>query len=129
MITSAIFTKLQSRLDEIADNLADELDPVVEEAANMVAEKARNKVPTDSGDLQSSIRPIQYDTCKWNVVADAVAPQAKTALPYGIFIEYGTQAGGKGGGNIQPPRPFLGPATEETQDEFEQMVNDKLRDL
>ena len=52
MIQSAIFTKLQSRLDEIADNLAQELDPVVEEAANMVADKAKDRVPTETGRLQ-----------------------------------------------------------------------------
>lgn len=128
MITSAVFTKLQSRLDEIADKLADELDPVVAEAAQMVADKAKDRVPTGTGRLQESIRPIKFDTCKYNVVADAKAPQAKTSLPYGIFVEYGTEAGGKGGGNA-PAQPFMGPAAEEAQDEFEQMVNDKLRDL
>lgn len=128
MITTAILTKLQSRLDDIADQLADELDPVVEEAAQLVADKAKGRVPTETGRLQESIRPIKFDTCKYNVVADAVAPQAKTSLPYGIFVEYGTEAGGKGGGNA-PAQPFMGPAAEEAQDEFEQMVNDKLRQL
>ena len=130
MIQSAIFTKLQSRLDEIADNLAQELDPVVEEAANMFAELAKETTPpaNDSGSLKYSIRSIQFDTCKSNVVADAKAEQAKTALYYGIFVEYGTEAGGKGGGNA-PAQPFMGPAAEEAQDEFEQMVNEKLRDL
>lgn len=132
MITTAILTKLQSRLDDIADQLADELDPVVDEAAQIVASKAKNilesKGAVDTGALQASIRPIKFDTCKYNVVADAVAPQAKTSLPYGIFVEYGTEAGGKGGGNA-PAQPFLGPATEQTQDEFEQMVSDKLRQL
>jgi HK97 gp10 family phage protein len=128
VIQSAIFTKLQSRLDEIADDLAQELDPVVEEAANMVADSAKNRVPTETGRLQESIRPIKFDTCKYNVVADAKAEQAKTALYYGIFVEYGTEAGGKGGGNA-PAQPFMGPAAEEAQDEFEQMVNEKLRDL
>jgi HK97 gp10 family phage protein len=85
-------------------------------------------VPTETGRLQESIRPIKFDTCKYNVVADAKADQAKTALYYGIFVEYGTEAGGKGGGNA-PAQPFMGPAAEEAQDEFEQMVNKKLRDL
>ena len=123
-----ILTKLQSRFDEIADNLADELDPVVEEAAQMVAQRAQARVPTETGRLRESIRPIRYDTCQYNVVADAVAPQAKTSLPYAIFVEYGTEAGGKGGGNA-PAQPFMGPAAEESVEDFLEMVNNKLGEL
>lgn len=123
-----ILTKLQSRFDEIADNLADELDPVVEEAAEMVAQRAQDRVPTDTGKLRESIRVIRYDTCQYNVVADAKAPQAKTSLPYAIFVEYGTEAGGRGGGNA-PAQPFMGPAAEDTTDDFLDMVNQKLEDL
>ena len=122
-----IFTKLESKLNKIADSLADELDPVVEQAAQMVASKAQGRVPSDSGRLRESIRPIKYDTCQYNVVADARAP-SKTNLPYGIFVEYGTQAGGRGGGN-QAPQPFMVPAAEEAEQEFLDMVNEKLRDL
>lgn len=128
MITTAIFTKLNSRFEEIADQLAEELDPVVAEAAQLVADRAKQRVPTESGRLQQSIRPIKYDTCQYNVVADAVAPQDKTALPYAIFVEYGTEAGGKGGGN-QSPQPFMGPAGVETLDDFLKMVNDKMGQL
>lgn len=123
-----ILTKLQSRFDEIADNLADELDPVVQEAAEMVAQRAQDRVPTDTGKLRESIRVIRYDTCQYNVVADAKAPQAKTSLPYAIFVEYGTEAGGRGGGNA-PAQPFMGPAAEDTTDDFLDMVNQKLEDL
>ena len=127
-----ILTKLQSRFDEIADNLADELDPVVEEAAEMVATRAKGNLETkgavDTGRLRDSIRVIRYDTCKYNIVADAVAPQAKTSLPYGIFVEYGTEAGGKGGGNAEP-KAFMGPAAEDSTDDFLDMVNQKLEDL
>jgi HK97 gp10 family phage protein len=127
VITTAVFTKLQSRFDEIADELAKELDPVVEQAANMVAQRAQEKVPSQTGRLRDSIRVIKYDTNQYNVVADAKAP-SKLGLPYGIFVEYGTEAGGKGGGN-QPAQPFMGPAGEETIDKFEQMVKDKLKEL
>ena len=123
-----ILTKLQSRFDEIADNLADELDPVVEEAAQMVAQRAQARVPTETGRLRESIRPIRYDTCQYNVVADAVAPQAKTSLPYAIFVAYGTEAGGRGGGNA-PAQPFMGPAAEESVEDFLEMVNNKLGEL
>ncbi len=123
-----ILTKLQSRFDEIADNLADELDPVVEEAAQMVAQRAQARVPTETGRLRESIRPIRYDTCQYNVVADAAAPQAKTSLPYAIFVEYGTEAGGRGGGNA-PAQPFMGPAAEESVEDFLEMVNNKLGEL
>ena len=123
-----ILTKLQSRFDEIADDLADELDPVVQEAAEMVAQRAQDRVPTDTGKLRESIRVIRYDTCQYNVVADAKAPQAKTSLPYAIFVEYGTEAGGRGGGNA-PAQPFMGPAAEDTTDDFVDMVNQKLEDL
>jgi HK97 gp10 family phage protein len=122
-----ILTKLQSRIDDIAKELAEELDPVVEQAAQLVVSRAQVRVPSDSGRLRESIREIKYDTCKYNVVADAKAP-TRPNLPYGIFVEYGTQAGGRGGGN-QPRQPFLGPATEETERDFLKMVNDKLRDL
>lgn len=128
MIRTAVFTKLQSRLDEIADELAEELDETVAQAAQMVANRAQNEVPDDTGRLRESIRPIKYDTCRYNVVADAKAP-SKLGLPYGIMIEYGTEAGGKGGGNI-PANPFMArAANEEAQQEFEDMVNRKLRQL
>ena len=123
-----ILTKLHSRLEEIADNLAEELDPVVEQAAEMVAQRAQSNVPTDTGRLRESIRVIRYDTCYYNVVADAKAPQAKTSLPYAIFVEYGTEAGGRGGGNA-PPQPFMGPAAEDSVDDFLDMVNEKLEEL
>ena len=123
-----ILTRVQSRLDKIADDLAEELDPVVEEAAQMVAQRAQDKVPTQTGRLRESIRVIRYDTCQYNVVADAKAPQAKTSLPYAIFVEYGTEAGGRGGGNA-PPQPFMGPAAEESVEDYLQMVNQKLGEL
>ena len=123
-----ILTKLHSRLEEIADNLAEELDPVVEHAAEMVAQRAQSNVPTDTGRLRESIRVIRYDTCQYNVVADAKAPQAKTSLPYAIFVEYGTEAGGRGGGNA-PAHPFMGPAAEDSVDDFLEMVNQKLDEL
>ena len=126
--TRYIFTKLQSRFDEIAEQMAEDLDPVLEEAAQLVANRARQRVPTQSGRLQQSIRVIRFDTCQYNVVADAVAPQENTALPYGIMVEFGTEARGKGGGNA-PPQPFMGPAVDESQDEILGMVNDKLREL
>ena len=122
-----ILTKLQSRLDDIAKELADELDPVVEQAAQMVAQRAQDRVPTQTGKLRESIRPIKYDTCQYNVVADAKAP-TRPNLPYAIFVEYGTQAGGRGGGN-QPAQPFMWPAAEESEDDFLEMVNQKLKDL
>lgn len=127
-----ILTKLQSRFDEIADNLAEDLDPVVEEAAEMVASRAKGhleaKGAVDTGRLRESIKVIRYDTCQYNVVADAQAPQAKTSLPYAIFVEYGTEAGGKGGGNA-PAQPFMGPAAEDSVDDYLQMVNQKLEEL
>ena len=123
-----ILTKLHSRLEEIADNLAEELDPVVEQAAEMVAQRAQSNVPTDTGRLRESIRVIRYDTCQYNVVAEAKAPQAKTSLPYAIFVEYGTEAGGRGGGNA-PAQTFMGPAAEDSVDDFLEMVNQKLDEL
>ena len=123
-----IFTKLQSRIDDIAKELADELDPVVEQAAQMIANRAQNEVPDDTGRLRESIRPIKYDTCQYNVVADARAP-SKLGLPYGIMIEYGTEAGGRGGGNI-PPNPFMARAADdEALEEFLGMVNEALKEL
>lgn len=129
MITTAVFTKIQSRLDEIAEDLAKELDPVVEQAAQQLADRAKDTTPpaNDSGELKSSIKVVKYDTNQYNVVADAKAPR-KPNLPYGIFLEYGTEAGGRGGGGIVATH-FMGRAAEETLAEFEQMVNDKLRDL
>jgi HK97 gp10 family phage protein len=128
VIRAAVFTKLQSKFDEIAEEMANELDPVVEQAAQMVAARAQNEVPDDTGRLRESIRPIKYDTCQYNVVADAKAP-SKLGLPYGIMVEYGTEAGGKGGGN-QAPNPFMSRAAdEEAQQEFLDMVNEKLRNL
>jgi len=128
VITTAVFTKLQSKFDEIADNLADELDPVVEQAAQKLVEQAKETTPpsSQSGRLKDSIRVIKYDTCQYNVVADAKAPSNN--LPYGIMLEFGTEAGGKGGGNIAPTF-FMSRASEEILPEFQQMIDDKLGEL
>jgi hypothetical protein len=129
VITTAVFTKLQSRLDEIADQLAEELDPAVEEAAQRLAQGAKQTTPpaNDSGRLKESIRVIKYDTCRYNVVADAKAP-SRPHLPYGIFLEYGTESGGRGGGGIAATH-FMARAAEANLQEFEQMINDKLKQL
>ena len=125
-----ILTKLQSRFDEIADNLAEKLDPVVEEAAQMVADQAKDTTPPQeqTGRLKQSIRVIRYDTCRYNVVADAVAPQATNPLPYGIMLEFGTEAGGKGGGGIEPTF-FMGNATAAVYDEAVELITRKLGEL
>jgi hypothetical protein len=128
VIPTAVFTKLQSRLDEIADQLAEDLDPVVEQAAQRLVEGAKETTPpaNDSGRLRESIRVIKYDTCRYNVIADARAPSNN--LPYGIFLEYGTEARGRGGGNIAATH-FMARAAEANLQEFEQMINEKLKRL
>lgn len=128
-----ILTKLQSRFDEIADDLAEKLDPQVQQAAELVARQAKDTTPpaNDSGRLKESIRVVKYDTCQYNVVADAKAPQSaggKAGLYYGIFLEFGTEAGGRGGGNIHPTF-FMGRAVEAVYDEAVEMITQNLRDL
>ena len=123
--TGYVLTKLNSRLEDIADQMADELDPVIRQGAEMVASAARNNAPAGpTGKLRSSIRVVEHDKGQYNVVADAKAEgsRGRTAgAYYGIFVEFGTRH--------QAPNPFMLRSLEQTEPQVLEMVREKLGEL
>ena len=101
MITS----KLISRVPEIIAELPGKVDGALEDAANEIAEGARERVPVDTGALKESIH-VEKREDGWAVVAgDGPTPgtgtSSSTALPPGAR-----------GVQPIPPHPFLIPAAE-----------------
>ena len=120
-----IIAKLQSRFDEIAEDMAKELDDVMREGAEVVADLAKQLVPRDTGELRDSIKVEPWDEPGYyTVVADAKAAVVRgrnRGAYYGPFVEFGS--------NDNPPQPFMGPALLAHQEQIMAEVRKKLATL
>ena len=87
-------------------------EAVVVHHAERAAQRMRNTVPIDQGDVLDSITADQKATREGGAVfADAGPdPQANPAAFVARFLEHGTVN--------MAPRPFVGPAADETVPEF-----------
>lgn len=95
-----------------ADRIRPQAATVVVKAAERAAERIRDRVPIDEGDLLDSITADQRATFEGSsVYADAGPDPAANAKAFvGPMIEHGTVKMG--------PRPFVAPAERETSPEF-----------
>jgi hypothetical protein len=87
-------------LDNLIRNLGRESEKAAQDAAETIARRARERVPVRSGRLQRSLR----------AVSGAVEGE-----DYGAIVEERT--------------PFLAPAVEETEPEFERALEQVVRRL
>ncbi|NWG09034.1 MAG: HK97 gp10 family phage protein [Nitrososphaerales archaeon] len=83
------------------------LDEFKDEAARLIAQKARGKAPVRTGRLRDSIK----------VVGERVEVQAV----YGSYVEYGT-------GKMEA-RPFLRPAVRESMGDLRRILASEFQDM
>lgn len=124
------FVSLENELGDIASGIEEEVDEVLREETEKMAESARQtlsgfSMPYSTGDLYDSIKVVEDDRpgySGYRVIADARSTSGRYDVPYAHMVEYGSV-------HNQPARPFLTPALEERRQETLDAVNDKLEEL
>jgi HK97 gp10 family phage protein len=98
---------LRSRLPKIAAELALKIDGVAEAGAEIIAQKAKDRVPVGSGQvhLRDRIHVERAEGTGWYVIA------GDNKAWYGHLVEHGTRSAS--------PHPFLIPAAEESRKDIE----------
>lgn len=104
---------LKSRIPLIIAHLDDTMLEGLKEAAEQVAEGARERVPIDSGALRDAIH-VETENGVSIVAGDDQAF-------YGHIVE--------NGGVYTPAQPFLIPALEAERDSIEDIIGEKLEDI
>jgi HK97 gp10 family phage protein len=92
-----------SRLPQIAVELAARLDVVSKTLADVIEDRAKERVPVDEGDLQRAIHVERQGVGEHMVIA------GDEDVFYGHIVEHGPAHGSA--------RPFLTPALEQTRAE------------
>lgn len=127
--------ELVGRLEEIAK--CEKVKQNLNDACLLVERAAKEKCPSQTGELRSSIS---------STVTDYVG-EVGTPLQYGIYVEYGTglfAAEGNGRTDVpwryqdangdwhttsgQPPQPFLIPALNENRAQITEMLQEGILD-
>lgn len=88
----------------------------VREAADLVAERARAIVPVRRGQLRDSITAELIEQTEAEV-----GPENARGGGYGHIVEKGLAG--------RAPRPFLGPALDETEPDFARLIDQMSRGL
>jgi len=111
---------LKSRLPQIAASIRPRVGAAVKQAAEAVAEDARQRVPLGppSVHIKDHIRVERREAAGYHVIADAEDPQGR---PYAAYVEFGT--------NNRAATPFLIPALEANAENAENLVRAALRGL
>lgn len=114
---------LKSRFDDINKELDKMADELANQAAHMVMNRAKELVPTQTGELEQTMGVIKYDEGKYNVVAPAQAIKggSRSGAYYGMYVEYGTKN--------RAATPFMGPAVEQEREAIVGLFNDELKKL
>ena len=104
----------QSRIPQITAELLPRLEAATGAGAELIAERAKQRVPVNTGALRDAIH-VEPDDGGFAVIA------GDTEAFYGHIIEHG--------GVRQPAHPFLIPAAEESREEVISLVAAALRSL
>ena len=106
----------KSRLPKVAAELALRADLSAKASAELVAAKAKDRVPVETGRLRDAIHVAEGDTPgeQYVVAGDSTAF-------YGHIVEHGSVNA--------PPHPFLIPAAEESRTEIQGIVRETGRGL
>jgi len=105
----------KSRLPLIAAELEPRLEAIAAAGAELVAARARDRVPVRTGKLRDAIHVEHTEPGEYAVVA------GDTDVFYGHIVEHG--------GAYTPARPFLIPAGEEARPEIVKLAAAALRTL
>ena len=103
---------LKRKLARIGPGVFKQLEPIVEEAAEVLVDEARARAPVDQGDLRASIHASAAFS-KQNTVVFDVGPDKEHGFK-GKFSEFGTRK--------QPKKPWLRPASDAVEDEVGNML-------
>lgn len=106
---------LKSRFPEIEAELKPKVDLAVREAAHLIAESAKGRVPVATGRLRASIHVDRQGPLHYSVIA------GDADVFYGHMVEHGT--------TNTPARPFMVPAVEEHRTTAVALVGKALRSL
>ena len=104
----------QSRIPKIKAELAGRLEAATAAGAHLIADRAKQRVPVNTGRLRDAIH-VEADDGGFAVIA------GDTEAFYGHIIEHG--------GARSAAHPFLIPAAEESKDEVVKLVAAALRGL
>lgn len=104
----------KSRIPRITIELEGHLEAAVKAAAALVAARARDRVPVNTGRLRDAIH-VEEGASEATVVA------GDTEAFYGHIVEHG--------GAHTPPHPFMVPAAEESRGEIAELGKRALRGL
>lgn len=99
----------------VAAQIPARLDAAARAVAEATAERARNRVPVDSGRLKDAIHVEREGLGEYAVIA------GDRDAWYGHFVEFGTVR--------TAARPFLAPAVEETRPTIQAIGIASLKDL
>lgn len=105
----------QSRIPKITAEFGVTLDAVTGAAAELIAQRAKERVPVASGKLRDAIHVERTGVAEHTVVAGS------TEVFYGHIVEHG--------GAHTPARPFMTPALEDSRGEILSMAAGALRSL
>jgi HK97 gp10 family phage protein len=105
----------RSRLPKIAAELVATMDGIAEGGAMFVSERAKQRVPVDTGKLRDAIHVERDEFASYAVVA------GNSKAFYGHIVEHGSVH--------TPPHPFLVPALEESRADIEAAAAAALRKL
>ena len=104
-----------SRIPKITAELAARVDAAVAAGAELVENRAKDRVPVLTGRLRDAIHTERRGVAEVEVVAGG------RDVFYGHIIEHG--------GAHTPARPFMVPAAEESRDEVSELIAAVLRKL
>lgn len=118
---------LRRRLREVENDMED-LKALHKEIADMVADRAKQKVPVLSGKLQGTIRGSGTKTAAR--VKAGNKRQTKAGVPYAGVVHFGTPASGLFGRIAGlPPQPFLYEALNERKPEVIQRYAEGIEEI
>ena len=103
-----------SRIPKITAEMIPKLEAATAAGAELIAARAKQRVPVDTGRLRDAIH-VESDDGGFAVIA------GDTEAFYGHIVEHG--------GARTPAHPFLIPATEESREEVITLVTAALRRL
>lgn len=105
----------RSRLPKVVAELAATMDGIADASARFVAERAKARVPVNTGRLRDAIHVDRDGFAEYAVVA------GNSDVFYGHIVEHG--------GVHTGPRPFLVPALEESRGEIVAAATAAIRKL
>lgn len=114
---------LKSRFDDINQELEKMADELANQAAHLIMNRAKEHVPTRTGELERTIGVIKYDEGKYNIVAPAQAIKggSRSGAYYAMYVEFGTKN--------RAATPFLTKAVDEEEETVVGLFNDELKKL